>query len=330
MPNQRGRQGQGRATLQKEATLGRVLGCHLARELRASPPEMVWHLDLNAGAGRNAAAGVVGSPDIFLRQIIKRRAPRVVAVFYERNRASAETLAAHLIERLDDCGQRRVKDLDATLSLFDRRGREIIARDILGASRPQPGSNHELFAAPAREPECVWHFEVHAADNRHALPRFLALVRAVTDPRRAAVSIVSDPNGWSPSEGALDLAVARETLAALPRCLLFVTFFYGRSKAARGLNRNGTANPLTRCGAIPTRLTREYLPLRPFWLISEQDYQHVYLAGSHWPLPDFTKRRGLRLWSTRSHIGRAIVADCDEFRSVPVRPPRAVRQDGAG
>ena len=325
MPNQRGRQGQGRATLQKESTLGRVLGCHLARELRAS--HLIWHLDLNAGAGRNTAAGVVGSPEVFLRQIIKRRAPRVVAVFYERQEANAKALAAYLTERLAECGRRHLKGLDATLALFDKRGRELLERAIPGAHRPQPGSNHELFAVPAPKPDLSWYFEIHAADNRSALPRFLELVRRVDNPRRAAVSVVSDPNGWSPSEGALDLVVAQETLAALPRCLLFVTFFYGRSKAARGLNRNGTDNPLTRCGAIPTRLTREYLPLRPFWLISEQDHQHVYLAGSQWPLPEFTERRGLKLWSTESPIGRGILEDCDEFRAAATVPPlRAVRR----
>jgi len=311
MPNQRGRQGQGRATLQKEATLGRVLGCHIVRELRADPA-ILWHVDLNAGAGRNIDARVAGSPEVFLRQLIKRKVPRVMAMFYERKRAAAAALATYLAERLDRIGRQSLPSLEATIALHDARGAELLERHVRGAARLR--TQGELFAAPPAPSHFTWCFEIHAADNRQALPHLLEVVRAVDDPRRAAVSIISDPNGWSVAEGSLDLAVARETLAALPRALLLVTFFYGRAKAAHGLNRNGTQSPFTRRGPIPTRHARDYVPLRPFWLISEQDHQHVYLAGSHWPLPEFTERRGLRLWSTKSPIGRGILEDCDQFR----------------
>lgn len=134
------------------------------------------------------------------------------------------------------------------------------------------------------------------------------MIRGSSSGRLARGSIISDPNGYSVKQGGLDLALTKDILRLFSRCILLVSFRYGAAKRVRGYVNKGERGPLKN---VETKTVADFLPLCPYWLISEPAGQWVYLCGStHWMPED--RRRGT-FTSLRSRRGKEILRQCDEI-----------------
>lgn len=260
-------QGQSKNTSDKESAFAVCLSYHMASEARfltgQRQPVPYFHVDLNAGAGYNRSAGIVGSPRIFLNVARKHRQLPIRAWFVERNRDRMEALRAEVCE---------------SGSLFN----------------------------------CDRVFEPLKEDNRETLRRLVADVSRHDRPAYARGSIVSDPNGWSPKQGALDLALAADVLRQLPHFMLLVSFFWGRAKAMQSLVNKGTHNPIAKNG-LATRRVADYLTLRPHWLISEPSGQWCYLCGTVRPIREWVRPDGWRLVDISSARGQELIRHYDDL-----------------
>lgn len=151
-------------------------------------------------------------------------------------------------------------------------------------------------------------FEPVRGTNGDVLASFPDAVAKMVPPVQARGSIISDPNGWSPKAGAMDLAVAANVARALPRFMFLIFFLFGRAKAVRGYVENGEPGPIKN---VTVRSVRDHLGLRPFWLISEPIGQRVYLCGSASRFPDGLEH--VPAVQSDSRRGREILRHCDEM-----------------
>lgn len=264
--------GQGSSTAWKESAFGACLGYHMKLEATflngLSRPAPYFHLDLNAGSGFNHDRNVVGTPELFLKQVRRWKDIPVRAWFIEKNRARAGQLRERIV------------------------GSGLLNGDLFGSQR---------------------YLDVVCENNSQSLEAFSRDVSRYDRPDCARGSIISDANGWSEREGALNLQQAVSALRALPHMMLLVSFFWSRAKAMHGYVARGENGPIKN---VALRRVSDYLPLRPYWLISEPAGQWCYLCGTIRPYPEWERPGdGWKLVRLDSQRGAELLRHYDVIQS---------------
>jgi hypothetical protein len=153
-------------------------------------------------------------------------------------------------------------------------------------------------------------FSIIRGDNEERLIRFVQEVvpSLAANPRTARGSIISDPNGWTRSGGAVNLRTLKAALAALPRMLVLIFFPFAQAKRCDQYKMNGEQGPVKN---IETRNVCDFLPMRRYWLVSKQG-AYVYLCGSASLMPEGTPY--VPAFRHDSPTGRAILDECSTIQ----------------
>lgn len=158
-------------------------------------------------------------------------------------------------------------------------------------------TQHSLFGVDRN-------YSFKRGDNEHEIATFsTTIVPSFDAPQFARGSIISDPNGWSRRGGSVSLEAFAAAAAALPQFLLLVFFPYALGKMVRGWVEADAMRIAT------VRRVQDYLPLRPYWLLSEPRDGKIYLCGSAQRMPEGTVH--VPAWHSDSQKGRAIIDACD-------------------
>lgn len=253
----------------KEAFFGECLGYHISQMKKVLDPKRRYynHIDCNAGPGRNEDLPSTNGRGINGNTV----AGTPELILTRVNKYATMAFNVILIEK----------------------NRHLV--DTLRTTVGQWRLTDDLYRLPNR-------VQIEHGNNEHLLPKHVSGILAEDgDP---VGSLVSDPNGWTPSRqgGSVSLEVLRAAAAALPRFMLLIYFPAGLARKNAGWKLKNPDKHMT------VRRVEDFLPLRREWIINATATKPIAVALCGTPYPLRPWRSGG--YTIRSSAGQELLRRC--------------------